>query len=232
MLHEQLVASPCYVSSGKKWTCVWRSAHIKQRTALSTTKQHLNTLDHSSRPAALQAHGQFAIFSQPQCFVSAIFMLLGSHTLQSIAEQWFTSRWFGVNYNGIIMHSQLVFFHVLSLSDSYILYVECCCMAFLFQQVEVDGAFGPWRACGDPFLHHTQFSRLILLWLLRVIIQQSPCFTQKAVNGNKLHWWLECWHSGALCQKVNGTLNEESAWQHLCRKHLWLNLCLFFLIHC
>ncbi|CAK9048878.1 Polycystin-2 [Durusdinium trenchii] len=27
------------------------------------------------------------------------------------------------------------------------------------------------------------------------------------------------WVHGALCQKVNGTLNEESAWQHLCQKY-------------
>lgn len=36
--------------------------------------------------------------------------------------------------------------------------------------------------------------------------------------------------TGALCQKVNGTLNEESAWQHLCRKHLWLNLMLILFV--
>ena len=156
ILHEQCVASPCYFIREKM------NMHINQPTALSTTTQHLITL-----PAALKAHGQFAIFSQPQCFVSPIFVLLGSHTLPS-------------NRRAMICFSlvwrQLVFFHVLSLSDSYIIYCtsNVAATAWLFYsrklQVEVDGAFGPWRACGDPFLHHTQFSRLVLLWFLRVII--------------------------------------------------------------
>jgi len=76
-------------------------------------------------PAALKAHGQFAIFSQPQCFVSPIFVLM-----EHLAPD-------------------------------------------------------------------------VLVEILSYITHNSRGLSS----------------FGALCQKVNGTLNEESAWQHLCRKY-------------
>lgn len=117
--------------------------HSNQPTALSTTTQHLITL-----PAALKAHGQFAIFSQPQCFVSPIFVLLGSHTLPSNRRAMIC---FSLVWRQLIWHYHALSDSVLSCSFFvrllyYILYFKCCCncMAFLFQEAASWGWWSIW----------------------------------------------------------------------------------------